>query len=441
MSFWIDVVAETDDERVAAWQRESPAAVAGLLELYADRFTGDYSIGSLLALEALILDELPTAERMKHPSALPFIKPVIGYLGEVLRRAADGRWVWGQGTFAGMPCVAFDDDLGLPDFSPLLLLIRAVRRRDGRQFAALGSRLDAALAQHRRADSLDLLRALVIETLEPRGYSGAVASDHIVISGNGVSDWELSLENLRRKTMDVPRDQWPAIVGDHLGSMFAHFSASEEMPLDRTDFAQMRALVRTRMYPADMQDHGIPLVARMLAPGLAQRAVIDEVNTVMQITGEMLSAWPIEEDELFELAEANTRADGLLDVEEFDPDEAEQIYALFGNGDYASAHIRWLPEYPVVGQWGTAFVVPNEGMIYAHPLNGSIVFQALGTLARLALAGYDNRPSPISQSVYWYHDGTIEVAVTVVMADGELQLHVEPEFQPVMEAIAAAEAE
>ncbi|MGE2818139.1 hypothetical protein ACQI5H_23795 [Mycobacterium heidelbergense] len=285
-------------------------------------------------------------------------------------------------------------------------------------------------------DNRQRLAAMVVRVSAGLGYFCKVSADQVELSGNGLSGWMLNLENLYRKVAGEPQDQWHALVTDHLSTLLSAIDLATETPLDTDNFEQLRPLIRTRIYPENMQVGFAPVVSRILAPGLVQRVVLDQVNTIVPVTHDHLSRWPVEEPELFDLAEANTRGDGLLEVTDIDNDSGETIIGLHGSSDYASAHIRWLGAYPVAGRWGAAFVVPCEGMIYVHPLNGTDAFVTVGTLAQTAAIAHAQRPNPLSSSVYWWHDEMIHLAAVVEESYESLGLHVSPDFQKVMEDIA-----
>ncbi len=120
MSLWINGPAETDEQRVDAWRQQFPLVVADVLPTVAADFVGDYSVASLAAFERLVLAQLPDEGAMKSRAALPFVKAAVAYLGETLRRAGGGWWMWSQGKVAGMPCVAFGAGLGLPPLPPFI---------------------------------------------------------------------------------------------------------------------------------------------------------------------------------------------------------------------------------------------------------------------------------------------------------------------------------
>jgi hypothetical protein len=79
--------------------------------------------------------------------------------------------------------------------------------------------------------------------------------------------------------------------------------------------------------------------------------------------------------------------------------------------------------------------VPCEGSVYVHPLTGKDILVALGRMARIATRLHAERPSPVSSSVYWWHDGMIALAAATKKSLDRLGLYVSPEFQKVMEDI------
>lgn len=148
---WIDVPAETDAERLAAWRDQVPPLVQGFTAAYADEFTGDRSVESLTGFEAFLLDRLPSLSAAADRSARDLVTRAMAYLGETLMWVGGGRWVWGAGELADMPCVAFDTELGLEPLAPLRVIDEAVRVRDGQEFDRALVLIESALAL-RRAD-------------------------------------------------------------------------------------------------------------------------------------------------------------------------------------------------------------------------------------------------------------------------------------------------
>jgi hypothetical protein len=153
---------------------------------------------------------------------------------------------------------------------------------------------------------------LAVGVAQHHGYSCRIAADQVELSGNGISGWVLDLENLRRRVADEPRDQWPALVVDHMSTVLSGINLAAETPLNTDNFELIRPLIRTRMYPENAQDTHVPIVSRTLAPGLVQRVVLDQVNTIVPVNRDDLARWPIHERELFELGRPIPTAMGSL---------------------------------------------------------------------------------------------------------------------------------
>ncbi len=288
--------------------------------------------------------------------------------------------------------------------------------------------------------SPDLLMSLTVAAAHQLGYScrTAAAADDVILSGPG-GNVLVGLTNLRRMADDEPREQWPALVADYLSTSLIQVTADHD-PLDTSDFAMMRHLIRTRLYSAEAT--ALEVVHRPVAPGLVQRVLIDQVHTMAPVTYPMLANWPIDAAGLFELAEYNTRADGPLDVVTHDFDSPRQarieLTMLCGISDYITAHARWLgDDYPVAGTAGTVFVIPSQRHIYAYPVTDVQVIRATTLLAQLAVLEYTKRPWPVSQDVYWWHHGAIDLAASIRHEADQLCIYPEERFLATLDRLSS----
>ncbi|MEV4258401.1 hypothetical protein AB0J52_35040, partial [Spirillospora sp. NPDC049652] len=108
--------------------------------------------------------------------------------------------------------------------------------------------------------TLDSLVVLVAESL---GYScRAVAGDVILLEGP--TRLHVGMRDLRQIARLVPRDDWPALVSDHITTL----TTALEEPLDLSDFDLAQHLLRTRLYQSAADIGG--LAARPFAPGLIE---------------------------------------------------------------------------------------------------------------------------------------------------------------------------
>lgn len=264
----------------------------------------------------------------------------------------------------------------------------------------------------------DQLIPLIVLVAEHHGYRcQLLGEDRLELVGDN-DTFLYSVADLRRVVNEEPRDRWASLVADHVGSMFATMEASDSDRLDTDDFAAVRGLIRTRLYPANL-DGLSRLVYREIAAGLVQVVVIDQPTSILSVARQLADRWPISVEALFDLAERNTRGDGPLDLVSRDHDGV-RITILHSDTDYeyTSAHALWLGDYAVTGSLGAVFIVPREGVIYTHAIDDVDVVDATTYLAQLAVSIVRERPRQISPTVYHWRNNTIGVAADTA-GDGD----------------------
>ena len=212
-------------------------------------------------------------------------------------------------------------------------------RRDRRPTAADGS--DPAL------DSLVVLVA------ESHGYGCRPVPGDVMLL-DGPQRLHIGMRNLRQLARQVPRDDWPALVADHVGTII---TAIEE-PLDLSDFALVRGLLRSRVYPSEARTGR--LISRPFAPGLIEAIVADTPTTVRTVVTDDAATWPVTTDELFAVGRDGVRADGPLECDVIDD---TGIRVLEGSTFYAATHLVWLESYLDPGPYGAFAVAPTRSTI------------------------------------------------------------------------------
>ncbi|MFC6885525.1 MULTISPECIES: hypothetical protein [Actinomadura] len=280
--------------------------------------------------------------------------------------------------------------------------------------------------------TLDSLLVLVAESL---GYScRRVPGDVMLLEG--ANRLHVSLRNLRQLARLVPRDDWPALVSDHVTTIV---TAIEE-PLDLSDFDLAQHLLRTRIYPAEA-DNGV-LAARPFAPGLIEVVVVDTPTTVRTVTNEEMDGWPVSGDALFMLGRANVRADGPLQLDEQDL-SGVRVSVLHGWTFYAVTHLAWLEEYLPLGPHGALVVAPNRSLIVAHTLRPSDASPRARYRAAVAAArelqaqahrAYEDGPGSLSPHLYWWRGGELTLLETRYEGDA---LVLPEEFATVLTTLTA----
>ncbi|MFI6955351.1 hypothetical protein ACIBJI_17965 [Nocardia sp. NPDC050408] len=282
----------------------------------------------------------------------------------------------------------------------------------------------------------DPLISLVTVAAEQMGYScRATEPDELRLVGpRGDGPHFLWLHNLRRRLNEQPFEQWPGLIADHVETFLARVDPDYADSLATDEFPTVRGLLRTRFASSDTIA-GIDIVGRYVAPGIIQVMVIEQLLTAEAVTTDQLDEWQIDSTELFELAEANTRAAGRLQIEWRNFNDAH--FAILSGSDSASAHSNWLGDYPVIGTYGALFVVSHEGNVYAHPIVGPNALTAMILLGKVAANTYRSEPRPISPAVYWWRDGEISLAaITEVDPDHNVEVRPTPEFEALLTSLA-----
>lgn len=252
---------------------------------------------------------------------------------------------------------------------------------------------------------LDTFVVLVAESL---GYTcRRVPGDVMLLEG--ANRLHVSMRNLRQLARLVPRDDWPALVSDHITTII---TATEE-PLDLSDFELAQHLLRTRIYPAEA-DNGI-LAARPFAPGLIEAVVVDTPTTVRTVTIDEMDGWPVSGDALFMLGRDNVRGDGPLQVDEQDHGGV-RLSVLHGWTFYAATHLAWLERYIDMSPYGALVIVPNRSLIMAYTIRERAgyaqVIDAATELQAQAWQAYDEGPGSLSPHLFWWRAGVLTLLET-----------------------------
>jgi hypothetical protein len=269
--------------------------------------------------------------------------------------------------------------------------------------------------RHARPDDVDdgTLDSLLVLVAESLGYACRQVPGDVMLL-EGANRLHVSMRNLRQLARLVPRDDWPALVSDHVTTIV---TAIEE-PLDLSDFDLAQHLLRTRIYPVEA-DNGI-LAARPFAPGLIEVVVVDTPTTVRTVTTEEMAGWPVSGDALFMLGRANVRADGPLQMDEQDLGGV-RMAVLHGWTFYAVTHLAWLEEYLPIGPYGALVIAPNRSLIVAHPIQPvgggpRARYRAAAAAARelqgQAHHAYEDGPGSLSPYLYWWRGGELTLLET-----------------------------
>jgi hypothetical protein len=196
----------------------------------------------------------------------------------------------------------------------------------------------------------------------------------------------------------VPRDDWPALVADHVGTII---TAIEE-PLDLSDFQLVRGLLRSRVYPVEARTGR--LISRPFAPGLIEAIVADTPTTVRTVVTDDAATWPVTTDELFAVGRDGVRADGPLECDVIDD---TGIRVLEGSTFYAATHLVWLESYLDPGPYGALAVAPTRSTIAACSIRKDTALITAERLRAFADDTHEDGPGSLTADLFWWRGGTL----------------------------------
>ncbi|MFI7133078.1 hypothetical protein ACIBQ1_45905 [Nonomuraea sp. NPDC050153] len=269
---------------------------------------------------------------------------------------------------------------------------------------------------------LDSLLSLVAESL---GYSFEFARDGGSVTLRGDMELVVRLTGLRREAGRRAREDWPMLVSEHL----AHAVATAGERLDVCDLEQARPLLRTRVDAVDAVHDLTRVVGRHLNADLVELLFAGS----RPVRPEQAGCWPVATAKALDLAVANVRREGRLEVESILL-SGTPVTRLTAMTPAAATHLRWLGEYLPVPSDGVLVVLPDPYTLIVHPVDGIGVVRAIERL-RVHAARTDG----LSSQVYWWNEGRLtHIRADIVTQQGQTRLVVAPppEFARVLARLA-----
>jgi hypothetical protein len=201
----------------------------------------------------------------------------------------------------------------------------------------------------------------------------------------------------------VERSVWPEIVGRHFDAMV---STSTDAEFATAEAA--RAVLKARLV-GDGFLAGVPAkpAARRVAADLQLVLGYDMPDAVRIPERAEVLAWG-EEDELFELALAQTRAEPGIELKHSDVD-GSPVSLVSGDSFFTATHALWADELdPPASEHGTLVVVPARNVVLAHAIRDGSALSMIDPLLQFAASLHAEGPGSISDGIYWLRDGRLE---------------------------------
>jgi hypothetical protein len=164
------------------------------------------------------------------------------------------------------------------------------------------------------------------------------------------------------------------------------------------------------------------MAARRVGDDLDLALAYDLPDTVQVPPRDDILMWG-DEDELFELALEQTRAEPDLELtrEDYGEDEGVEptsVWLLTGDSFFTATHALWADAFdPPTSEHGTLVAVPNRHAVLAHPIRDFSVIGALQIMLNVGHTLWTEGPGSLSDGLYWLRDGYLQRIETRVEGD------------------------
>lgn len=253
--------------------------------------------------------------------------------------------------------------------------------------------------------------AVLDDELQRRGWTYELDGAAVVVTGvdeeggeDDTSDARFGLVDLAKKCLqsqDEP-ERWPRVIADHFDSLAR--SGTEMEQLERMTFAEVRDLLRVRLYPPGLaatvgRDR---LVLREIAPCLDEVLVVDLPSVVVTVKPEVVVGWDQDPERLLELGRDNLRRDEVT-RERVELDGGVVIEIFEGDSHFVASRVLVLDLDPQMeAPLGALVAMPNRHAMAMHVVR-DFEIQAEATRVMLGWLEQAHREGPgsISPHLFW----------------------------------------
>jgi hypothetical protein len=212
----------------------------------------------------------------------------------------------------------------------------------------------------------------------------------------------IGLSNLLQVCRGRPRDAWDGAIRHHFDVAFDVKDGRTAEELSK-DWRLARERVKLRLYVrANLPE--LPLVTWEIADGLVAVLAFDLPETVISVRLEDREQWDVTDDDLYDIALANVRGEGLLPATDIDLGERASLQLLEGGRTFfAASHALFIDDYlrGEIGPHGIVLAIPQRHVVLYHPIQDLRVVRVIEAMIVTATNMYVDGPGSISSDLYW----------------------------------------
>lgn len=261
-------------------------------------------------------------------------------------------------------------------------------------------------------------------------------SDGAVVVHFDDGPYTMGLANLAQMAHAAEPEDRAELIRGHFARLIAlRGDESRERPA----FDDVAGLLKVRVWAeADLPEE-FPLVAKPFVEGLLAVLCVDWPEEVSTVHAEDADGWGPGRDELWKLAERNTRADPDVEIEVMTTSDGEGLPVSMCAGDsfFSASRALW-PDELIPGEPSTEDVLvafPNRHLGIACPVADTRIIDVISWLAGFVHDRYVEGPGSISDDLYWWRGGEW-MRLPVEVQDGNVQFFPPDPFVEVLNRLA-----
>lgn len=244
------------------------------------------------------------------------------------------------------------------------------------------------------------------------------------------------LQNIAQKCAQAGRERWPALVSEHFDSLFDTGDNANALTVDMSVIDDVRARIRSRLYPESILKQTSAIVYRSIADGLIEVLVVDLPKSVRTVSRGEADRWPLSDDELFMIGRRNLAASGFLnDVRVPLPGSLLHMYC--GDTFYGASHLLVFERYLTDAMpYGMVLSAPKRDVILAHYIHNIGVLEAINGIIQVTQGMYSEGPGSLSPHIYWYRNGGL-TRLPYEETEGAFKFNPPGDFADLLQALSA----
>lgn len=186
------------------------------------------------------------------------------------------------------------------------------------------------------------------------------------------------------------------------------------------DYEHARKHLKVLLKQADFAagNIGKDIVFIQHLPGTISCLVLHYEHKFIFLQHELIKEWGVSVEELFNEAIANVSKEHLhISVCRLDK---ELEYIIMMSEQYSAAKMLAIESnFPhLIGEYGTLFSVPANGLVFAAPLHHrKNAIRLLEAFAGITALGYKMEPSPVVNDIFHYHQGDFSSLLGFIESD------------------------